>query len=154
VSGQLHAPAALLPEERAPGTHWIGSWVGPRTGLNDVEKMTFLSMPGLELRPLCRSSPLPVVIPTALSQFLSSSNTENISRRHEKCSRPEFWTRSLKSLQLNITQSVTNRSGGSWHYVSRVFDITSVRQTTYFHGLSEQAEVFLKHCLWIVRELN
>jgi hypothetical protein len=35
--------------ERAPHTHWIGSWVGPRVGLNDVEKRKFLSLPGLEL---------------------------------------------------------------------------------------------------------
>jgi len=28
VSGQLHAPAALLPRESAPGTHYIGGWVG------------------------------------------------------------------------------------------------------------------------------
>jgi len=23
------------PRERAPGTHWIGGWVSPRTGLDD-----------------------------------------------------------------------------------------------------------------------
>jgi hypothetical protein len=28
VSGQLHALAAFLPK-KAPGTHWIGGWVGP-----------------------------------------------------------------------------------------------------------------------------
>jgi hypothetical protein len=28
-SGQLHVPKALRPGERAPGTHWIGGWVGP-----------------------------------------------------------------------------------------------------------------------------
>jgi hypothetical protein len=27
VSGQLHAPVALPPRERAPGTHWIGGSV-------------------------------------------------------------------------------------------------------------------------------
>jgi len=27
MSGQLHGPAAL-PPGRAPGTHWIGGWVG------------------------------------------------------------------------------------------------------------------------------
>jgi hypothetical protein len=36
VSGQL--PAALPPGKRAPGTHWIGSWVGPRTVLDAVVK--------------------------------------------------------------------------------------------------------------------
>jgi hypothetical protein len=39
--------SALLPGpgthgERAPGTHWIGGWVGPRAGLEAVEKRTFL----------------------------------------------------------------------------------------------------------------
>jgi hypothetical protein len=38
VSGQLHAPAALPPRERAPGTHWIGGWVGPRAVLDAVVK--------------------------------------------------------------------------------------------------------------------
>jgi hypothetical protein len=34
VSGQLHAPAALPPRERAPGTYWIEGWVGPRASLD------------------------------------------------------------------------------------------------------------------------
>jgi len=34
VSGQRHAPAALYPRERTPGTHWIGGWVGLRAGLD------------------------------------------------------------------------------------------------------------------------
>jgi hypothetical protein len=38
VSGQLHASATLSPEESAPGTYWIGDWVGPRAGLDAVEK--------------------------------------------------------------------------------------------------------------------
>jgi hypothetical protein len=41
-------------EERAPGTHWIGRWVGPRTSLDDVEKRKMLPLPGLELQPLSR----------------------------------------------------------------------------------------------------
>jgi len=32
VSGQKHDPAALYPRER-PGTHFTGSWVGPRAGM-------------------------------------------------------------------------------------------------------------------------
>jgi hypothetical protein len=38
VSGQLHAPVALPPRERALGTHWIGGWVGPRAVLDAVVK--------------------------------------------------------------------------------------------------------------------
>jgi hypothetical protein len=47
-------PLPLYLRERAPGTHWIGGWVGPRAGLDDVEKRKFLSLPGLLLRPLGR----------------------------------------------------------------------------------------------------
>jgi hypothetical protein len=41
---------SLYPGERAPGTHWIG-WVGPRAGVDDMEKGKFFSLPGLELDP-------------------------------------------------------------------------------------------------------
>jgi hypothetical protein len=47
-------PGRFTPEERAPGTRWIGGWVDPRVGLDDVEKWKFLTPPGLELRPLSR----------------------------------------------------------------------------------------------------
>jgi hypothetical protein len=49
VSGQLHAPAALPPGKEPPRTHWIGGWVGPRAGLDDVWKRKFLTLAGLEL---------------------------------------------------------------------------------------------------------
>jgi hypothetical protein len=47
-----HNPAALPnpPGERAPGTHWIGGWVGPRAIQDDVEKRKFLTLLGLKLR--------------------------------------------------------------------------------------------------------
>jgi hypothetical protein len=41
---------------RSPGTHWIGSWVGPKAGLDAVEKRKFLTLPELQLRPLSRPS--------------------------------------------------------------------------------------------------
>jgi hypothetical protein len=31
-------PCSLTPEEGAPSTHWIGGWVGPRAGLDTLEK--------------------------------------------------------------------------------------------------------------------
>jgi hypothetical protein len=31
-------PGRFTPGERDPGTHWAGGWVGPRAGLDDVEK--------------------------------------------------------------------------------------------------------------------
>jgi hypothetical protein len=41
--------------ERIPGTHWIGGWVGHRDGVDDMEKLKFLTLLGLEDRPLGRS---------------------------------------------------------------------------------------------------
>jgi hypothetical protein len=47
-------PGRFTPGERAPGTHWMGGWVDPRAGLDDVEKRKFLTLPGLEPRSLGR----------------------------------------------------------------------------------------------------
>jgi hypothetical protein len=46
----------FTPGERTPGTHWIGGWVDPRAGLEDLEKIKFLTLPGLQLRPLRRAA--------------------------------------------------------------------------------------------------
>jgi hypothetical protein len=45
-------PDLFNPRERAPGTHWIGGWVDPRAGLDDVKKRKFFTPPGLELQSL------------------------------------------------------------------------------------------------------
>jgi hypothetical protein len=47
-------PRPLNPRGKAPGTHWIEGLVDPRAGLDEVEKRKFLTLPGLELRPLGR----------------------------------------------------------------------------------------------------
>jgi hypothetical protein len=31
-------PGRLSPGERAPGTHWAGGWMGPRAGLDIMER--------------------------------------------------------------------------------------------------------------------
>jgi hypothetical protein len=31
-------PGRFITTERIPATHWIGGWLGPRAGLNDMEK--------------------------------------------------------------------------------------------------------------------
>jgi hypothetical protein len=45
-------PDFFTPRERAPGIYWIGGWVGPTAGLDDVEERELLTLPGLELRTL------------------------------------------------------------------------------------------------------
>jgi hypothetical protein len=42
-------PGRFTPGERAPGTRCIGCWMGPRAGLNHMEKRKFLTLLGLEL---------------------------------------------------------------------------------------------------------
>jgi hypothetical protein len=37
----------FAPGERTPGTHWVGGWVGPRIGLDDVERRKISPLPGL-----------------------------------------------------------------------------------------------------------
>jgi hypothetical protein len=38
VSGKLHAPAALPARETVHGIRCIGGWVGPRAGLDFMDK--------------------------------------------------------------------------------------------------------------------
>jgi hypothetical protein len=44
-------PQPVYPQEKTPGTHWIGGWVDPRAGLNDMEKRKFLTLLELKLNP-------------------------------------------------------------------------------------------------------
>jgi len=47
VGGQSHVPAAL-PPGKSPGTHCIGSWVGPRASLDGCGKSR--TLPGFDPR--------------------------------------------------------------------------------------------------------
>jgi hypothetical protein len=53
VGGECSASrlCRFIPAEGAPSTHWMGGWMDPRAGLNDVENRKFLTLPGLELPP-------------------------------------------------------------------------------------------------------
>jgi hypothetical protein len=70
VGGEWSAsrPGRFAPG-RFPGTHSIGGWVGPRTGMDDVEKRKILPLPGLAFRPLGR---------TACSQSLFLTALKNV----------------------------------------------------------------------------
>jgi hypothetical protein len=47
----ISRPVRFTPRESAPGTDWIGGWVGPRASLGEVTRIKILPLPGLELRP-------------------------------------------------------------------------------------------------------
>jgi hypothetical protein len=42
LSAELHVPVALPQGHKAPGTHWVGDWVGTRAGLDVAEKIKIL----------------------------------------------------------------------------------------------------------------
>jgi hypothetical protein len=47
-------PCRFTPGEKASGTNWIEGWVDLKAGLDDLDKRKFLTLPGLEHRPLGR----------------------------------------------------------------------------------------------------
>jgi hypothetical protein len=44
-------PCRFTPGKEPHGTHFIGGWVDPRADLDDMEKWTYFTLPGLELPP-------------------------------------------------------------------------------------------------------
>jgi hypothetical protein len=72
VGGECSASRSgrFIPGERAPGTHWIGGWVGPRAGLDDVEKRI--------LEPTGSRTDSSVVQPVAWSRCLRALSSDAI----------------------------------------------------------------------------
>jgi hypothetical protein len=66
VSGQLHTPVAFSLRERGTDTHWIGGWVGPRAGLDEVVKDKF---------------PAPTGTRTSIIQTVAQRCTAELSRQ-------------------------------------------------------------------------
>jgi hypothetical protein len=62
-------PCRFTPGERATGTHRIGGRVGPKAGLDHMEKRKFLTLPEFEFRPLGSPTKL-FAIPTTLPRLL------------------------------------------------------------------------------------
>jgi hypothetical protein len=76
VGGEWSAscPSHFAPREGAPSTHWIGSWVSPRAGLDDMKRRKILPLPGLKLQPLGHpafSQLLSQLLQVQLMNFLS-----------------------------------------------------------------------------------
>jgi hypothetical protein len=54
-------PGCFTPRKEPQGTHWTGSCMGPRTGLENAKRRKILPLPGLEIRGFgrpARSQPL------------------------------------------------------------------------------------------------
>jgi hypothetical protein len=91
-------PGRFTPEERDPGTNWIEGWVGPRAGMDNMEKRKFLTLPVLELRLLGRS---------ARSQSLYRLS---YSGSHIRCIEPYIKKKHYKVfIEANFNHSFTKR---------------------------------------------
>jgi hypothetical protein len=57
VEGECSAsrPGHFNLEKMAPGTHYIGGWVDSTAGMDDMDKLKILALPGHELRLLLLS---------------------------------------------------------------------------------------------------
>jgi hypothetical protein len=80
----------FTPRETALGYHRKGGWVDPRAGLNDVEKRKFLTLPGMELRPLVRPAcsqslhRLPITIIMIIIHSVVYSTTPSTSQTTQR----------------------------------------------------------------------
>jgi hypothetical protein len=63
-------PGRFTPRKIATGAHWIGGWMGSRTGLDTVSKRKFPA-PARNRTPIVQ--PIPVAIPAELSQLFRNS---------------------------------------------------------------------------------
>jgi hypothetical protein len=100
VSGQSHAPDALSPQKRTPGSHWTGGWVGLRAGLDTEARTKILcfcpgSNPGV---PASSQSLYWLKYPSFSSKPIRTHTLSSISRR-SRCSAVE--TVSLNNVRIN-----------------------------------------------------
>jgi hypothetical protein len=105
----------FTPRKRAPGTHWIGGWVGPRAVVEAVVKRKFPApAENRNLEPES-SSPYPRTIPTELSrlttkyiQAIYSNPTNYITTirnlLRQSASGYKYWT--IQRTQQNRTNEV------------------------------------------------
>jgi hypothetical protein len=74
--------SASSPGRFIPSTHWIGDWVDHRSGLDDVEKRKFLTLLGLELRPLGRSARRQSLYQLLLNGLINTFSEFLLSQRY------------------------------------------------------------------------
>jgi hypothetical protein len=108
-SGQCHAPAALPLGERATGTHWIGRWVDPRTGLDELGEIKTLPVPGIKLRPLGRPDRSQSLYRLTATTKSSPVFNEDVRGRRGTAPNTNLYTNETERLALR-----TDRCVGYW----------------------------------------
>jgi hypothetical protein len=122
VVGFTHRP--LYPREKSPGTHWKGGWVGPRNGLDDVERWKTLPLPGLELQPLGR----PARRQSLYRLHYSDDDSTSLRSLNEFTERKSFW----ELLQQSGVLHSGVRSTESEYFSRRWQSISWSRNGSYF----------------------
>jgi hypothetical protein len=125
-----------------PGTYWRGGWFGPRTSLDVVERRNILTLPGLELRPLCRPA-CSQSIPTELSRFRNGLTwksyvcvqiknniiSQGIRCKELKSLRPWRWRRTPRNCSRTTGGPWTMRLGNCALWLSFIDAPSIVAQT-------------------------
>jgi hypothetical protein len=137
VGGQLHAPAALPPGVRTPGTHYTGGWMGSRAGLDAVAKrkvpipapagkwtpvvqpiaqsLYWLSYPGSRIITVMRLNEWSWKGPLLLSHVLHNTKSRN-NMEENLDSRRDKW---ISNLQLQKLKRRTNiKENANCEYVT------------------------------------
>jgi hypothetical protein len=77
-------PGHFNPRERAPGTHWIGGWVGPRAVLDTVVKKKIPS-------PRRESNPRTPIVQPVAQRYIAANKFNKQARTADK-----WWPSSLR----------------------------------------------------------
>jgi hypothetical protein len=101
---------SFTPRGKDPPTHWIGDWVDPRAGLNDVEKRIFLTLPGLELRPLGHPACSQLLL-TGRSMISSVSLKKNVIQHGQENLQDSAYTRSFAQKRPHINYMMKIKFG-------------------------------------------
>jgi hypothetical protein len=112
--------------ERASGTHWVGGWVGPRAGLDNADKRKFLTLPGLELRPLGRPARSQSLYrlrypgSTSAVRYMRCSNFGTENKTHEwnaSCSTGQVSTRRWSNMGLKSYEWAGTHVASRWQFI-------------------------------------
>jgi hypothetical protein len=105
-------PWLLYPRERATGAHWIGSWVGPRASLDDLEKRT-ISCPCQDSNPGLLSP-----YPSYYTDYAVMAPWNGSGERLTLCPFFSLLTVSLWELSDKCTENIILQSLAALHCVA------------------------------------
>jgi hypothetical protein len=95
-------PTHFTPRERVPGTQWLRGWVGPRTSLDDLEKLE------LEHRLLSRpSSQKSKLFQTRCTKLYRKSSKNHLNPNICATGQGEAMYRNIRGVNLALVRPLT-----------------------------------------------